>query len=139
MNRWSATLVPPGSIPGAESPTGLDYDEDASEAHLAEAGWVDRDGDGRPELEDGTFPVVSLLYDQHAAYKQMALALTEQWERVLGIPIELVGRGTGFYRNDLRTGNFMIARGSWCGDYGDPTTFLDLCRSDRREQRAWIR
>lgn len=125
------TLVPPGSIPGYESPTGLDYDEDAARAHLMEAGWVDRDGDGRPELEDGTpFPVVSLLYTTNTPrYKQMALALTEQWERVLGIPIELVGRDTKFYRNDLRTGNFMIARGSWYGDYGDPTTFLDLCRS----------
>lgn len=24
----------------------------------------------------------------------------------------------------------MIARGTWYGDYGDPTTFLNLCRSD---------
>ena len=23
----------------------------------------------------------------------------------------------------------MIARGSWYGDYGDPSTFLELCRS----------
>ena len=125
------TLVPPGSIPGYDSPDGLLHDEEAARSELAASGWIDRDGDGRPELEDGTpFPVVSLLYTTNTPrYKQISLALTEQWERVLGIPIELVGRDTKFYRNDLRTGNFMIARGSWYGDYGDPSTFLELCRS----------
>jgi oligopeptide transport system substrate-binding protein len=29
----------------------------------------------------------------------------------------------------LREGDFMVARGSWYGDYDDPCTFLDLCRT----------
>jgi oligopeptide transport system substrate-binding protein len=32
-------------------------------------------------------------------------------------------------KDDLRSGSFMIARGGWYGDYPDPTTFLDLCRT----------
>ena len=35
-----------------------------------------------------------------------------------------------FFSTDLQSGNFMIARGRWYGDYGDPTTFLDIFRSD---------
>jgi oligopeptide transport system substrate-binding protein len=125
------TLVPPGSVPGYTSPIGLEHDDERARQELADAGWVDRNGDGRPELEDGTpFPVVQLLYTTNTPrYKRISIALREQWERVLGIPVELVGRDTKFYKSDLRAGNFMIARGTWYGDYGDPTTFLDLCRS----------
>ncbi len=46
-----------------------------------------------------------------------------------GQRVELRPAETKFYREDLKRGRFMIARGRWYGDYGDPTTFLDICRS----------
>ncbi|MAB83843.1 MAG: hypothetical protein CMJ24_10485 [Phycisphaerae bacterium] len=127
----ATTLVPPGSIPGYESPRGLDRDPDRARSELAAAGWIDRDGDGLVESEDGSlFPITTLLYTTNTPrFKRMAIALREQWETELGVRIELVGKGSKFYRNDLREGDFMIARGTWYGDYGDPTTFLDLCRT----------
>ena len=127
----ATTLVPRGSIEGYESPQGLDLDPERAREELASAGWLDRTGDGLIENEQGElFPVTTLLYTTNTPrFKRMAIALREQWESALGVRIELVGKGSKFYRNDLREGDFMIARGTWYGDYGDPTTFLDLCRT----------
>jgi len=126
----ATTLIPPGSIDGYPSPRGLRYDPDRGRRLLAKAGWEDTDGDGL--VDDGThaFPVVDLLYTTNVPrYKWISLNLKSQWERELGVSVELRPAETKFYREDLKRGRFMIARGRWYGDYGDPTTFLDLCRS----------
>ena len=36
------------------------------------------------------------------------------------------GRPGKDYRERVEKGEFMVARGGWFGDYGDPTTFLDM-------------
>ena len=51
------------------------------------------------------------------------------------------------FRQDLKSQNFMLSRAGWFGDYGDPTTFLDLNRCDdgnndrstarRATKRSW--
>ena len=48
----------------------------------------------------------------------------------MGVTVKLRGTDNKFFSSDLRAGNFMVARGRWYGDYGDPTTFLDIFRSD---------
>lgn len=60
----------------------------------------------------------------------MALELRDQWEKTLGVRVELRGTDNKFFSADLHSGNFMVARGRWYGDYGDPTTFLDVFRSN---------
>lgn len=126
------TLIPPGSIPGYESPAGLTYDPDAARQELVDAGWEDRNGDGLIEDRfNQPFPVVDLLWSTNTPrYKWISLELKAQWERELGVRIELRGEDTKFLKDDLIHGKFMIARGNWYGDYGDPTTFLNLCRTD---------
>ena len=57
-----------------------------------------------------------------------ALAMRDMWKRELGVPAECRGKDSKLYKDDLKQGNFMIARGGWYGDYGDPTTWLDLQR-----------
>lgn len=124
------TLIPPGSIAGYDSPGGLMHDADAARAELENAGWADRNNDGLIENEMGrTFPTVEILWTPSLPrYKWISLDLKNQWERALGVEVKLRPVDTKFYREDLRRGNFMIARGRWYGDYGDPTTFLDLNR-----------
>jgi oligopeptide transport system substrate-binding protein len=51
------------------------------------------------------------------------------WQRELGVRVELRGKENKFFKEDLINGNFMIGRGGWYGDYGDPTTYLDMCRT----------
>jgi oligopeptide transport system substrate-binding protein len=127
----ATTFIPPGSIPGYTSPKGLAHDPAAARKELLDAGWVDRDGDGALESASGLpFPVIDLLYTTNTPrYKWISLMLKDQWERELGVQVELRGADTKFYKEDLRQGKFMIGRSRWYGDYGDPTTFLDLNRS----------
>ena len=124
-------LIPPGSIPGYRSPEGLGYDPDRARRQLADAGWVDRDRDGFVQDADGKpFPVIDLLYSTNGSrYRNISLALRDMWQRELGVRVELRGKESKFFREDLKRGNFMIGRGGWYGDYGDPTTFLELCRT----------
>ena len=124
----ASTLIPRGSIPGYQSPAGLPFDGARARAELAGAGWKDRNNDQILENEAGElFPVIDLLWTTNSPrYKWISLALKSQWERELGVQVVLRGADTKFYKEDLKLGKFMIARGRWYGDYGDPTTFLDI-------------
>ena len=127
----STTFIPRGSIPGYVSPEGLPYDPERAREELKAAGWVDRNGDGLIENAQGEpFPVIDLLYSTNTPrYKNISLALRDMWRRGLGVRVELRGKESKFFKDDLIQGNFMIGRGRWYGDYGDPTTFLDLFKT----------
>jgi len=129
--RVASTLVPHGSIPGYPVVHGLGYDPERAREELKAAGWEDRDGDGVVENADGVrFPTVDILYStSNPRYQNLSLAMRDMWKRELRVAVETRGKDTKLYRNDLQKGNFMIARGGWYGDYGDPTTWLDLQQS----------
>ena len=124
----ATSLVPPGSIEGYTPPTGLGHDPQAARTLLADAGWIDRDGDSIPENEAGEpFPPIDLLYTTGVPrYQNMALSMRDMWKQELGLQTNLRAKDTKAYREDLKKGTFMIARGGWYGDYGDPMTFLEL-------------
>ncbi len=129
--RVATTLVPPGSIQGYPLVEGLPFDTKEARAELARAGWVDRDNDGFVDDASGKrFPTVDLLYSTASPrYQNLALALRDMWRRELGVPVEVRGKDAKLYKEDVKKGNFSIARGGWYGDYGDPSTFLELQRS----------
>jgi len=123
-------FVPPGSIPGYESPGGVGMDIDAARTLFREAGWIDRDGDGLPENDHGeVFPVVEILVTTVSYHKDIALAVGQMWREALGVRSKVVVRETKVYRDNLKRKDYMIARGGWFGDYGDPLTFLNLHRT----------
>lgn len=129
-DRPARTFVPPGSIPGFRSPEGLPHDPARARAELASAGWSDRDGDGVPENARGEpFPVVEMLCTPVGVYRDTALAIGRMWERELGVRSRVVIRENKVFRTFLKRREYMVARGTWIGDYNDPTTFLDLHRT----------
>ncbi|HEB60190.1 MAG TPA: peptide ABC transporter substrate-binding protein [Phycisphaeraceae bacterium] len=124
------TFIPPGSLGGYHSPAGLGYDVNKALELLAEAGWKRRGGDGPLVNEKGEpFIVVEILYNTDGDHEDIATDVKNQWETALGVQVELRGKEIKVYGDDLDNHNFTIGRGSWYGDYGDPTTFLDKFRT----------
>ncbi|MFG0331286.1 MAG: peptide ABC transporter substrate-binding protein [Phycisphaerales bacterium] len=123
-------FIPPGSIPGYSSPAGVPYDPAGARELLAEAGWVDRDKDGVIENERGEpFPDIEILYNTNGDHKYPAQAIASMWQQDLQVRAHTVGKESKTFAEDLKNHNFMVSRAGWYGDYGDPTTFLDLFRT----------
>ncbi len=123
-------LIPPGSIPGFKGAPGIGYDPAKARAELAEAGWSDRDGDGLVEDASGRpFPTVEILFPSAGEHKAIAQAIAHMWEREIGVQTRLREEETKVAAAHLQEHDFMVSRGNWYGDYGDPTTFLDLYRT----------
>ena len=129
----AATLIPPGSLRGFDderSVVGVPYDPTRARELLTEAGWIDRDGDGTIEDVSGTpFPVIELLCTSGSYHDQVAQAMQAMWEESLGVRCSIRIKETKTYRDDLKRQDYMMARGGWFGDYGDPTTFLAIHRT----------
>lgn len=116
----SDVLVPRDSLPGYESARGLGYDPAGARKLLEEAGYPNGRG----------FITVEILFNKDAGHDKIAQAIKKDWEENLGVNVSLQQREIKVFRNDLKNQNYMVSRGSWFGDYGDPTTFLDLNRKD---------
>ena len=124
----SATLIPPGSIPGYRSPTGVAFDPGAARALLAQAGH--EGGRGLPTIE--------ILINKDGGHDLVAQSMANGWQRELGVQVVINVKETKVCREDLRKHRFMVSRAGWFGDYADPTTFLDIHRSgDGNNDRAY--
>jgi oligopeptide transport system substrate-binding protein len=130
--RLASTLVPPDSIVGYESPSGIGFDPDRARRELAAAGWKIREGETVVTNEEGEpFPTIDLLYStNNPRYRDMGSAMRDMWSKHLGLETAPRSKDSKAYKEDLKKGDFMVARGGWYGDYGDPTTFLEMSRSD---------
>jgi oligopeptide transport system substrate-binding protein len=115
----ATTLIPPGSLPGYESPHGLPFDPAAARALLIEAGY----GPARP------FPTVEVIFNADGGHELIAQSISKDWQRHLGVNVTLGQKEIRVFREHVKSGNFMVSRGTWFGDYGDPTTFLDISRA----------
>ncbi|MBC04222.1 MAG: hypothetical protein CMJ34_13120 [Phycisphaerae bacterium] len=124
------TLVPPESVPGYTGPEGLPFDPERARAELDAAGWIRGDDGVRRNAEGDAFPTIEILYSTGSPrYRGNSLALRDMWRRELSIPTEIRGRPGKDYREKVEKGEYMVSRGGWFGDYGDPTTFLDMHRT----------
>lgn len=119
-NPVATTFIPVGSIPGYPTVTGRSYDPDRARQLLAEAGYPDGNG----------FPEVVILVNTGFEHEDIGLAVIGMWERNLGIQGRIEGKEVKTFRIDKKNVNFVVCRASWFGDYGDPTTFLDMFRID---------
>ncbi len=116
-DRPARTFVPPGLIPGYESPAGLGQDPAEARTLLAEAGYAAGAG----------FPAVELLH--LAADEKLCQSVARMWRDVLGVSVSLRSKESKTFAADRAARRFFIARGNWYGDYFDPATFLDCFRS----------
>ncbi|MCP3689712.1 MAG: oligopeptide ABC transporter substrate-binding protein OppA, partial [Gammaproteobacteria bacterium] len=54
---------------------------------------------------------------------------TQMWKQKLGIKVELANQEWKVFLEARGAQNFEMARGAWCGDYNEASTFLDLITS----------
>ncbi|MCL2647796.1 MAG: peptide ABC transporter substrate-binding protein [Phycisphaerales bacterium] len=114
-------IVPPDFIPGYHSPDPLPMDIEEARRLLAEAGFPNGQG----------FPTIEILYSNEVlTHGFIAQAIGQMWEQNLGLHVTYRGTERSSFGEAKRSQNFDVARGGWYGDYLDPTTWLDILRSN---------
>ena len=114
----------PAAVAGFEPPatemTGMSQaDRDAMALELlAEAGY----GPDNPL----TF---EMIYNTSEAHEKVAVALSQMWKQKLGVEATLANMEWKVFLEERGNQNFELARGAWCGDYNEASTFLDLLDS----------
>ena len=119
-NTVARNFIPPGSIAGYSCPPGPDYDLSRARELLARAGFAD----------SRSLPTIDILYNTGGGHESVAQAIAEMWRNGLGVKISLSGKEKKTFADDKKNHRFMVCRASWFGDYGDPTTFLDMMVTD---------
>ena len=131
-NPVARTIIPKGSIGGYESPEGLDCisdakTEDERQAIIARARQLLIEaGYQRPT----DVPTIEILFNKDGGHDLIAQVVQKNWQEYLGVSVRLAQKEIKVFRDDLKNQNYMVSRAGWYGDYGDPTTFLDINRID---------
>jgi oligopeptide transport system substrate-binding protein len=115
----SAAFTPAGTA-GYTPPDGLITDAERARQLLAEAGFPDGQG----------APVVELLFNTSENHKLVAEALQSMWRTELGLSVELRNMENKTVLESRRAGAYDMLRSVWIADYADPTSFLEIWRSD---------
>lgn len=71
-----------------------------------------------------------LLYNTNDNHKKIAVAASSLWKQSLDfIDVSLVNKEWKTYLDTRRNGNYDISRAGWCGDYNEPSTFLNIVKT----------
>ncbi|WP_102109001.1 peptide ABC transporter substrate-binding protein [Oceaniglobus roseus] len=97
------------------------------------SGWTqaERDAKAKELMEEAGVENLDLklIYNTSESHKQIATVISQMWKQKLGVNTTLENMEWSTYLDIRREGNFDIARSSWCGDYNEASTFLDLVTS----------
>ncbi|PIE07653.1 MAG: oligopeptide ABC transporter substrate-binding protein OppA [Rhodobacterales bacterium] len=72
----------------------------------------------------------SYLYNTSEAHKKVAIAVAQMWKQNLGVKVTLENQEWKTFLETRGDHDFEIARGAWCGDYNEASTFLDLVETN---------
>ncbi|CNF07059.1 ABC transporter substrate-binding protein [Yersinia kristensenii] len=72
----------------------------------------------------------NLLYNTSDQNKQQAIAAASMWQKNLGVTVTLQNQEWKTSLESRHQGQFDVARATWCGDYNEPTAFLNMLLSD---------
>lgn len=122
--QFEAYTFTPGATAGFEVP-------DVPYAGMTQA---ERDAAAVALLEDAGYDAdnplsFAMLYNTSEAHKKIAIALSQMWKQKLGVTAELENQEWKTFLETRGNQDFAIARGAWCGDYNEASTFLDLLTS----------
>ncbi|WP_371931816.1 peptide ABC transporter substrate-binding protein [Mameliella sp. MMSF_3552] len=123
--QFPAYNFTPGATEGFEVPE-IDYanmtqaERDAKAKELlAEAGYG----------PDGDTLSFTYLYNTSESHQQIGIVASQMWKQKLGVEVTLENQEWKVFLETRGNQNFELARGAWCGDYNEASTFLDLLTS----------
>lgn len=71
-----------------------------------------------------------LLYNTNEGNKKLAVATSSLLKEAIGfVDITLVNQEWKTFLDTFRDGNYQMARYTWCGDYNEPSTFLNIVKT----------
>lgn len=105
---WEVPDIPMANMSQAER-------NEQAQALMAEAGY----GEDNP-LE------VEIVYNTSDSHRAIAVAVSQMWKQTLGVEATLANQEWATYLDTRGEQNYEIARGGWCADYAEPSTYLDL-------------
>lgn len=73
---------------------------------------------------------IDLIYNTNEAHKSVAIAISQMWKQTLGVETTLANQEWQTFLEARSNGDFDVARGGWCADYNEASTFLDLMQSE---------
>lgn len=71
-----------------------------------------------------------MVYNTSDAHRSVAVAMSQMWKQTLGVEATLANQEWQTFLEARNNGDFELARGAWCGDYNEASTFLDLLQSN---------
>lgn len=71
-----------------------------------------------------------LVYNTSEGHKKIALTTSQMWKQKLGVDATLANLEWKVFLEIRNNQDFELARGGWCGDYNEASTFLDLFDPD---------
>ena len=125
----ATTYIPRGVFPAYVSPPGIQYNVAEARRLLAEAGYPKGAG----------FPRLTILFNNDVPqHGEIAQVIRRQWQLNLGVELSLEGVELKVYAERLHQHEFAVGRGSWYGDYDDPSTFTDVYKANSENNNpAW--
>ncbi|KQI67861.1 peptide ABC transporter substrate-binding protein [Loktanella sp. 3ANDIMAR09] len=72
---------------------------------------------------------VDLVYNTNESHRAVAVAISQMWKQTLGVETTLANQEWQTFLDARGSGDFDVARGGWCADYNEASTFLDLMQS----------
>jgi len=73
---------------------------------------------------------IDLVYNTSEAHKSVAIAVSQMWKQTLGVETTLANQEWQTFLEARGSGDYEVARGGWCADYNEASTFLDLMQSE---------
>ncbi|CAI0878056.1 ABC transporter substrate-binding protein [Serratia grimesii] len=101
------------------------------------AGWSQeqRNTEAKKLLAEAGFNAANplkftLLYNTSDQNKQQAIAAASMWKKNLGADVTLRNQEWKTSLESRHQGQYDVARATWCGDYNEPSAFLNLVLSN---------